>query len=68
MQNLRTRKRTKIGASQALVILRTEKSEKILDGAVEAGKLRTRAVDEEPFALTLLTKLSKKKRRNSLRS
>lgn len=50
------------------VILRTEKGERILDGAVEAGKLRTRAVDEEPFALTLLTKLSKKKRRNSLRN
>jgi len=50
------------------VILRTEKGKKIFDGAVEAGMLRTRAVDEEPFALTLLTRLSKKKRKNSPRS
>ena len=48
--------------------VRTEKGEKIINGAVKAGMLRTRAVDEEPFALTLLTKLSKKKRKNSPRS
>jgi len=46
------------------VILRTENGEKTFDDAVAAGMLRTRAADEEPFALTLLTKLSKKKRKN----
>ena len=50
------------------VILRTEKGEQIFDGAVKAGMLKTRAVDEEPFAKTLLTKLSKKKSQNSPRS
>ncbi|MDH5448620.1 MAG: Coenzyme F420 hydrogenase/dehydrogenase, beta subunit C-terminal domain [Candidatus Bathyarchaeota archaeon] len=50
------------------VILRTEKGEKIFDGAVEAEVLRTKAVDEESFALTLLAKLSKKKRKNSPRN
>ncbi|UCE95291.1 MAG: Coenzyme F420 hydrogenase/dehydrogenase, beta subunit C-terminal domain [Candidatus Bathyarchaeota archaeon] len=46
------------------VILRTEMGEKIFNDAVEAGALRTRSVDEEPFARTLLTKLSKKKWKN----
>lgn len=50
------------------VILRTEKGEEIFDGAVEAGMLRTKPVDEGAFALTLLTKLSKKKQKNSPRS
>jgi coenzyme F420 hydrogenase subunit beta len=46
------------------VILRTEKGEKIFDDAVKAKAVRTRVVDKESFALTLLTKLSKKKRKN----
>jgi len=46
-------------------ILRTQKGEEIFDNAVNAGLLRTRSVDEEPFALSLLTKLSKKKQLNS---
>jgi coenzyme F420 hydrogenase subunit beta len=50
------------------LILRTERGEKILNGAVEAGLLKTRAVDEEPFALALLSKLSKKKQQTSPRS
>ncbi|MFP3985104.1 MAG: Coenzyme F420 hydrogenase/dehydrogenase, beta subunit C-terminal domain, partial [Candidatus Bathyarchaeia archaeon] len=50
------------------VILRTEKGEEIFDGAVEAGMLNTRSADEEPFALTLLDKLSKKKQQNSPRN
>jgi coenzyme F420 hydrogenase subunit beta len=50
------------------IILRTEKGEKIFNGAVEAGMLKTKPVDEESFALSLLTKLSKKKRKNSMRS
>ncbi len=49
------------------IILRTEKGERIFESAVEAGMLRTKPVDEEPFALTLLTKLSQKKRKNSPR-
>ncbi len=50
------------------MILRTEKGETIFDSAIEAEMLKTRAVEEEPFALSLLTKLSNKKRRNSPRS
>lgn len=50
------------------IILRTEKGEKIFDGAVKAGMLKTREASEEPFAQTLLTKLSKKKQQNSPRS
>lgn len=50
------------------VILRTEKGEEIFDDAVEAEAIRIRAVDKESFALTLLTKLSKKKRKNSSRN
>ncbi|MFQ6067943.1 MAG: Coenzyme F420 hydrogenase/dehydrogenase, beta subunit C-terminal domain [Candidatus Bathyarchaeia archaeon] len=49
------------------VVLRTEKGAEIFDGALEVGMLRTRSVNEEPYALTLLMKLSKKKRRNSPR-
>lgn len=50
------------------LILRTEKGEKIFDNAVEAGMLKTKPVDDESFALSLLTKLSKKKRMNSPRN
>jgi len=50
------------------IILRTEKGEKIFSDAVEAGMLKTKSVDEESFALSLLTKLSKKKRMNSPRN
>jgi coenzyme F420 hydrogenase subunit beta len=47
------------------IILRTQKGEEIFNGAVNAGFLRTKPVEEEPFALSLLTKLSKKKQLNS---
>ena len=50
------------------IILRTERGEQVFNGAVEAGMLRTREISEEPFACTLLTKLSKKKMQNSPRS
>ncbi len=46
-------------------ILRTETGEKIFDEAVASGALETRSVDEEPFAKSLLRKLSEKKQRNS---
>jgi coenzyme F420 hydrogenase subunit beta len=47
------------------VILRTERGEQIFNGAVEAGMLKTREASQEPFANTLLTKLSRRKRQNS---
>jgi len=47
------------------VILRTDQGEKVFDSALEAGVLRTRAADEEPFARKLLTKLSRKKQQRS---
>lgn len=50
-----------------LIILRTERGEKVFNGAVDAGMLRTREISEEPFAQRLLTKLSKKKMQNSPR-
>ena len=46
------------------IILRTEQGERIFGEAVKAGALETRPVDEAPRSLALLTKLSKKKRRN----
>ncbi len=50
------------------VIIRTESGEKVFNGAAEAGVLKTRAAKDEPFAQTLLTKLSKKKNQNAPRS
>ncbi|MCK4933153.1 Coenzyme F420 hydrogenase/dehydrogenase, beta subunit C-terminal domain [Candidatus Bathyarchaeota archaeon] len=50
------------------VILRTEKGESIFNQALEDGALKVRGVNEEPFARSLLTKLSKKKRKNSPRN
>jgi coenzyme F420 hydrogenase subunit beta len=50
------------------IILRTERGEQIFNGAVEAGMLKTRETGGEPFACTLLTKLSKKKMQNFPRS
>jgi coenzyme F420 hydrogenase subunit beta len=47
------------------IILRTEQGERIFDEAVKAGLLETRTVDEAPRSLTLLTKLSRKKRQNA---
>lgn len=49
------------------LILRTEKGEKLVEDTMNAGALRTREVAEEPFASTLLSKLSKKKLQNSPR-
>lgn len=50
------------------VILRTEKGESIFNKALRDGALKVRRVDEEPFAKGLLTKLSKKKLKNSPRN
>jgi len=50
------------------IILRTEKGEKIFDDAAKTGILKTKPVGDEPFAFSLLTKLSKKKRMNSPRN
>ncbi len=46
-------------------ILRTKTGEKIFDEAVASEALETRSVDEEPFARSLLRKLSAKKQRRS---
>ncbi len=45
-------------------IIRTDTGEKIFDEAVASGALETRSVDEEPFAKSLLRKLSEKKQGN----
>ncbi len=44
-------------------IIRTPKGQEIFDGAERAGLLKTRPVEEEKFALDLLVKLSKRKRK-----
>jgi len=46
-------------------IIRTKKGEEIFDSAEKAGAIRTRPVEEEKFALDLLVKLSRKKRKTS---
>jgi coenzyme F420 hydrogenase subunit beta len=43
-------------------ILRTERGEKLFKRAEKEGAIKTRSVEEEPNALNLLKKLSKKKR------
>ena len=54
-----------LGLSEwTFTILRTEKSERIFDEAVASEALETRSVDEEPFAQSLLRKLSERKQRN----
>ncbi len=45
------------------IIVRTEKGEEILTGARRAKMIRTKDANTEPFAMSLLTKLSKKKKR-----
>lgn len=50
------------------LILRTERGESIFKKALEDGAIRIREIDEEPFAKNLLTRLSKKKRKNSPRT
>jgi coenzyme F420 hydrogenase subunit beta len=47
------------------VIIRTAKGEELFSGAEKAGFLITKPVEEGTFALSLLTKLSKKKREAS---
>ncbi|UCH31679.1 MAG: Coenzyme F420 hydrogenase/dehydrogenase, beta subunit C-terminal domain [Candidatus Bathyarchaeota archaeon] len=47
------------------VILRTRRGEEIFDDASKAGVLQVRSAEEEPFAQSLLVKLSKRKRRNA---
>ena len=47
----------------SLVIIRTEKGEELFSKAEKAGVIKTRDVNEEPFALKLLEKLSKRKAR-----
>ena len=46
-------------------IVRTEKGEELLSGAERAGVIKTKDSNEEPNALRLLHKLSKKKRQSS---
>lgn len=46
-------------------IVRTGKGEEIFNGAEETAAIRTRAVEEEKFALDLLVKLTKKKRKTA---
>ncbi len=46
------------------IILRTEKGEEIFEGAVRAEMLKTKSADDEPFAQTLLKKLTQKKLKN----
>jgi coenzyme F420 hydrogenase subunit beta len=48
-----------------LTIIRTEKGEELFSGAEQAGFLRTKAVDTEAKALSLLVRLSEKKRKNT---
>jgi coenzyme F420 hydrogenase subunit beta len=43
-------------------IIRTEKGEELFSNAEKAGYITTKPLDEGSFAMTLLTKLSKKKR------
>jgi coenzyme F420 hydrogenase subunit beta len=43
-------------------IVRTEKGEELFSNAEKAGYITTKSLDEGSFAMTLLTKLSKKKR------
>jgi len=47
----------------SLVIIRTEKGEELFSKAEKAGVIKTRDVNEEPFTLKLLKKLSKRKAR-----
>lgn len=44
-------------------IIRTEKGEELFSGAEKAGYLNVKTVDEETYALNLLGKLSRKKRK-----
>ena len=46
-------------------IIRTEKGQEIFEGAEKTGMLKTRPVEEEKFALDLLVKLSKRKRKTA---
>jgi len=47
----------------SFVIIRTEKGEELFSKAEKAGAIKTRDVNEEPFTLKLLKKLSKRKTR-----
>jgi len=44
-------------------IIRTKKGEEIFDSAEKAGAVRTRPAEEEKFAMNLLVKLSRRKRK-----
>jgi coenzyme F420 hydrogenase subunit beta len=48
-----------------LTIIRTKKGEELFSGAEQAGFLRMKAVDTEAKALSLLVRLSEKKRKNT---
>jgi coenzyme F420 hydrogenase subunit beta len=48
-----------------LTIIRTKKGEELFSGAEQAGFLRVKAVDTEAKALSLLVRLSEKKRKNA---
>jgi coenzyme F420 hydrogenase subunit beta len=44
-------------------VIRSVRGDEIFDGAVKAGALRVRAAEGEKFAMDLLVKLSRKKRK-----
>ncbi len=46
-------------------VIRTKKGEEIFDGAEKAGAVRTRPAEGEKFAMDLLVKLSKRKRKTA---
>jgi len=46
-------------------IIRTKKGEEIFDSAEKAGAVRARPAEEEKFAMDLLVKLSKRKRKTA---
>ena len=45
-----------------MILVRTEKGEEYLKGAVEAGFLELRAAEEEPGALEVMDRLARKQR------
>jgi len=46
-------------------IIRTEKGEELFSEAEKAGVIRTRPIEKEGFALNLLAKLSRRKRKSA---
>ncbi len=52
-------------SSWTFTVIRTKKGEEIFDGAEKAGAVRTRPAEEEKFAMDLLVKLSRRKRKTA---